>query len=301
MEIIYGLNKVKKYRRPVVALGVFDGVHCGHRHILQGVVRQAHLIHGTAMMLTFWPHPQKKESLYSLEHRLKLVQELGVDVAVVISFTEQFSRISSTDFIKDVLVKRIGAEEIYVGRNFRFGRGAAGDVKLLKSLSLLYNHKVRVFEVIKKKQKTVSSTYIRQLITKGDLSAASALLARPVTVLGTVVRGDSQGRKLGFPTANINPHHEILPPSGIYAVRIKLGNRNLQGICYVGRKPTFKRCAEKSIEVHIFNFKKKLYAKNMEIQFLRKIREDKKFSSKVGLVKQIKKDIIRAKRILSAT
>lgn len=283
-----------------MALGVFDGVHRAHRHILREAVLEAKRVRGTAMAVTFWPHPQKKESLYSLEHRLNLVKELGITVAVVIKFTKSFSRLSDKEFVKNILIKKIGVYELYVGSNFKFGRGASGDVKLLRNLSRLYNFRVKAFEVMKKNHRPVSSTYIRQLIVRGDLLSASALLERPVTAMGTVVQGDCLGRKLGFPTANINPHHEILPPSGIYAVRIKLDKRIYGGACYIGRKPTFKRSGDKSVEAYIFDFHKNIYGKIIEIQFIRKIREDRKFNSSQSLIGQIKKDISLARKLASA-
>jgi riboflavin kinase/FMN adenylyltransferase len=214
MKIIFGLKKIKKFRKPVVALGVFDGVHRGHINILKSAVAKARRIKGTSVVLTFWPHPQKEESLYSLAHRLKLVGGLGIDAAIVIRFNPAFARISAEDFIKNILIKKIGAEYIYVGKNFRFGKNAKGDFKLLEKLSRVYNFQLKLFAVIRTKHQSVSSTYIRQLIKGGNLQAAQKLLTRPVSVFGTVIKGASLARSLGFPTANINPHHEVLPPSG---------------------------------------------------------------------------------------
>jgi riboflavin kinase/FMN adenylyltransferase len=287
----------------VVALGVFDGVHRGHRKILQAAVHKARSVKGTAMVVTFWPDPHREKSLYSLEHRLRLIESMGIDICIVIKFNRQFSRILAEDFIKYTLIKKIGARYIYVGRNFRFGRGAKGNFLLLESLSYIYNYRLKIFAVVKIDNKPISSTYIRKLITKGNLDAAARLLARPVSVLGTVIKGTTLGRKLGFPTANINPHHEVLPPSGVYAVKIILNQRNLKGLCYIGTKPTFlprrilKRDSKKHVEAYIFNFKKNIYAKFLEIQFFKKIREEKRFASSQFLVKQIKKDIMLARRL----
>ena len=207
MKVIYGINKIRKFRRPVVALGVFDGVHRGHRDILRGVVRRAHRIKGTSVVLTFWPHPQKKESLYSLEHRLRLIEEMGVEACIVVTFNQRFAAIPAGLFIKDILFEKIGAKEIFVGENFRFGRNAGADANTLKSLAPLYNYRVKVFSIIRIGNKTVSSTYIRSLIKKGKLYLAGNLLARPVSILGTVISGMRVGRRLGFPTANIEAHH----------------------------------------------------------------------------------------------
>jgi len=195
---------------------------------------------------------------------------------------------------------------LFVGRNFRFGSGARGNWKLLKRLAQKYGFKVKFFDVIKYGRQTVSSTLIRSLISSGKLRLAEALLGRPVALLGTVIRGKSLGRKLGFPTANIDPHHEVLPPSGIYAVRVSLGKRKFGGACYIGSRPTFSRnkthfsSAPRFIEVHIFGFNMPLYGKDLEVHFLEKIRPDRKFSSPEELVLNIKKDISAAKRIISS-
>jgi len=280
-------------------LGVFDGVHKAHRCILKDAVKIARAIKGTSIVVTFWPHPQRQESLYSLEHRLRLISELGIDACIVINFNKRFSQIVAEDFIKNILVAKIGAYYIYVGRNFRFGKGAKGNFLTLNRLSCIYNYKVRVFDVITRNYQPVSSTSIRRLITKGKLSTAGRLLCKPVSVYGEVIKGSSLAKKLGFPTANINPHHEILPPSGIYAVQAILNNKKFNGVCYIGSKPTFNMHNRKNIEVHIFNFKKDIYGERIEIQFIAKIRNEKKFKSPQLLAEQIRKDVACAKRVLT--
>lgn len=307
MKVIFGLRRLKKYKRPVVALGVFDGVHRGHSNILKAVVRKARSIKGTSVVLTFWPHPQKEESIYSIGHRLRLIKELGIDVCAVISFNQKFAKIQAVDFIKDILAKKIGAYYIYVGKNFRFGKGAKGGLKVLDRLSRLYNFKLKVFKVIKEGNAPISSTYIRTLIKQGDLDTARKLLLRPVNIFGTVIRGASIAEKMGFSTANINPHHEVIPPSGVYAVKIILGDKKLNGICNIGTKPTFdnrqyaigNRQKRKYIEAHIFNFNKNIYGRNLEVQFIKKIRDERKFNSRDLLAGQIKKDIACVKHIFS--
>lgn len=297
MRVIHGIKALKKFRKPVVALGVFDGLHKGHRAILRYVVKTARRINGTSMAVTFWPHPQKEGVIYSLEHRLRLFSQLGIEACIIIGFNKKFSEISARDFINDILLKKIGVYYICVGKNFRFGRRAEGDFRLLNSLSKACGFRLKIFDVIKKNRQAVSSTYIRNLIRKGELKTAQRLLLRPVSVLGSVIKGSSLGRKLGFPTANINPHHEIMPPSGVYAVRVILNNKALEGICYIGTKPTLKpQCPRQHIEVHIFNFNKNIYGKYLEIQFIKKIRKEKKFSSISALAKQVKKDVFFTKK-----
>ncbi|PIP21128.1 MAG: bifunctional riboflavin kinase/FMN adenylyltransferase [Candidatus Omnitrophica bacterium CG23_combo_of_CG06-09_8_20_14_all_40_11] len=299
MKVIYGITKIRKFAKPVVALGVFDGVHLGHRRILKVVADKAKRIKGTSIAVTFWPHPQKEKSIYSLEHRLRLISEVGIDTCIVIGFNKRFSQIPAEDFIRDILVNKIGAQYIYVGRNFRFGKQARGDFKTLNRLSHIYNFKLKLFDIIKINNQPISSTYIRRLITRGKLNAAGKLLSRPVSVLGTVIRGTSLASRLGFPTANIDPHHEVLLPSGIYAVSVIFNHKNFQGVCYIGSKPTLKRQIEKHIEVYIFNFRKNIYGKYLEVQFIKKIRNERKFRSPESLIKQVKKDISAVKRLFS--
>ncbi len=166
MKTVFGLRNLKKYKRPVLAMGVFDGLHLGHINILKSVVKKARALGGTSMVLTFAPHPQEEESLCSLEHRLRLVSGLGVDAAIVINFDKKFASIAAADFIKNILYKKIGAHSIYIGRNFRFGKNAEGGYKMLEKFSKIYNYKLKAFTVVKINNKPVSSTLIRALIKK---------------------------------------------------------------------------------------------------------------------------------------
>jgi riboflavin kinase/FMN adenylyltransferase len=291
MRVIYGINKIHELNNPVVALGVFDGVHLAHMRILEAALDWARRLKVKTVLVTFWPHPQKEPSIYSLEHRLRLISQAGINVSIVICFNKTFARVSAENFVKKILLEKIKAKCILVGKNFRFGRGAEGDYKLLGKLAKQYGFKLRVFPVVRINNRTVSSTYIRRLIIQGNLSLARKLLTRPVSVLGTVKRGDSLGRRLGFPTANIDPHHEVLPPSGVYAVKIRLGEHSLKGACYIGSKPTFKDKSEKGVEVYILNFKKNIYTQYLEIYFMKRIRKERKLRSSQGLIAQIKKDI----------
>lgn len=300
MQVFCGIDKIKRFKKPVVALGVFDGVHLGHIQILKGAVRQARRIKGTSVVVTFSPHPQKVESLYSLEHRLRLISQIGVNVCIVVSFNKKFANISALNFVRHILIKKIGAREIFVGKNFRFGKGAKGDITMLRDLALYYNFKLKVFQVISSHRKLISSTSIRSLIKKGELAAAEKLLSRPVAVLGTVKRGVRLGRRLGFPTANIDPHHEVIPPPGIYAVKVIFKGRLFYGACYIGTRPTLNERQKKiHIEVFIFGLNKDIYGEYLEMQFIKKIRDDKKFNSLSKLAAQIEKDIIEVKSIFS--
>lgn len=299
MQIIHKTNKIRKFNNPVVVLGIFDGVHRAHRKILTQTVKFARAIKGTSILVTFYPHPQKEESLYSLEHRLKLISGFGIDVCVVIRFDREFAQIEAEDFVKFILVKKIGAKYIFVGKNFTFGKNALGDYRLLKKLSHKYSFKLKAFNVIRIKDQPISSTYIRRLIKGGNLAQAEKLLMRRVSVLGTVVRGASLARRLGFPTANIEAHHEVLPPPGVYAVRVIYNQKKFFGVCSLGHKPTFNKQKNQHIEVHIFNFAKNIYGAHLEIQFAKLLRKQRKFASTAALALQIKKDVKLGKKIIS--
>lgn len=286
-------------RRPVVALGVFDGLHLGHRNILRAVVKKAAQIKGTSLVLTFFPHPQGKESLYSLEHRLRLIAELGVDVCLVVNFSHSFAKISAQDFIVKILVNKIKARFVYVGKNFRFGKQASGDCRLLVKESKRHKFRVKIFEIVKAGVLPISSTAIRRLIKTSKIKEADRLLGRRVSVLGTVIKGSRLGRLLGVPTANIKAHHEVIPPPGIYAVQVIFSKKKYSGVCYIGKRPTL-HIKEKTlrIEVHILDFHKNIYGKLLEIQFIKLIRLDRKFASLRDLSLQIQKDIIFCRKIL---
>ncbi len=299
MIVIDKLNQIRRFKDPVVALGVFDGLHRGHRLILESVARKARRIKGTGMVLTFYPHPRRQESLYSLKHRLRLISELGIDVCVVINFNPAFAGLSPESFIFRILVEKIGCRFVYVGENFRFGKHGSGDCGLLADKAKEYKFGLKVFKVVESAGRPVSSTVIRKLIKKARLKDAEKLLGRKVSVLGSVIRGSRLARVLGFPTANINPHHEVIPPPGIYAVRIMLEENVYDGVCYIGRRPTIglKKSPVRT-EVHIFDFHKDIYGRFMEIQFVKMIRPDKKFTSLNELAFQIGKDIKICRSIL---
>jgi riboflavin kinase/FMN adenylyltransferase len=299
MKTFYGLKKVKGLNKAVVALGVFDGVHLGHRRILKALVRKAKETKGQSVVITFWPHPQGKSSLYSLEHRLRLIEELGVENCIIVPFNAKFSEISAADFISDILVGKLNARYIYIGENFRFGRQASGDSRVLKAFSRVHGFTVKVFKVVRAGKNPVSSTLIRGLISSGRIKQAEKLLGRRVSVLGTVIKGTALGRILGFPTANIDPHHEVIPAAGIYAVEVVFESRSFSGLCYIGTRPTIKTKTKKiNIEVHILDFCRNIYGKFLELRFVSLIRPDRKFPSLGALAEQVARDIALARKIL---
>ncbi|MBN1405041.1 MAG: bifunctional riboflavin kinase/FAD synthetase [Candidatus Omnitrophica bacterium] len=301
MKIITGLKNLKiQKKKSAVAIGVFDGVHLGHHKILKelaGIAGRNKLV-GT--VLTFEPHPQKvlcgkryKSTIISLKHRLNLLEESGVKLCVVVKFTRSFSKKPINWFVKNILVKKLNAKNLVIGSKFRLGSGDIS-VKQLEQMLGDYNLGLKVIPAMKHNNRDISSSLIRHLIETGDLKTASRLLGRPVTICGRVVGGNRLGRVIGFKTANINPHHEVMPPSGVYAVKVMAKGRSYKGLLNIGFRPTFiEKRKSRSIEVHILKFDGLLYNNNIEVSFIRKIRPEIRFRSKEALVKQIKKDIYK--------
>ena len=311
MRVVYGLTNFKPpNKKPVVALGIFDGLHRGHQKIITRLIKEAKRLTTQSLIVTFFPHPQKESSLYSLPHRIKLLEEAGVDSCLIIRFSPALRKISAREFLQKILIKRINPAEVLIGRNFTFGKHAEGNWKMLRLYAKKAGFKLRVVKVLIYKGSLISSSYIRTLIRNGKFQQAQELLGRPVTIFGRVSGGNKLARTLGYPTANINPNHEILPPFGVYAVRVRVAGKLLNGICYIGNRPTVnparkksigrgglssgvkKKSAKTNIEAHIFDFKKNLYGCKIQIEFIRKIRSQKNFGSTQKLARQIERDIL---------
>jgi len=311
MRFVYGLTHFKPLnKKPAVALGVFDGLHRAHQKIIANLIKEAKRLKTLSLVVTFFPHPQKESSLYPLSYRLRLLEEAGVDLCLIIRFSPAFRKIPAKEFLQRILVKKINPKVVLVGKNFTFGKNAKGNWRMLEDFSKKAKFKLRVIDVLTYKGMPISSSYIRALIKKGDFRRAEDLLGRPVSIFGRVTGGWHLGRVLGYPTANVIGDHEILPPFGVYAVRVKVEGRWFEGICYIGTRPTLKPapfyCAETlrskkvqgkktagkaNIEVHIFNFKNNLYGCKMQVELIKRIRPQKRFSSIQALTCQIKRDI----------
>ncbi|MFA5088458.1 MAG: bifunctional riboflavin kinase/FAD synthetase [Candidatus Omnitrophota bacterium] len=299
MEIIENIRGLRKrWRQPVVAIGVFDGVHRGHQKLIGQAVRRAKKLRTASMVLTFSPHPVQVlrpevqfSTLVSLPYRLKLIERLGVDACIVIRFTRGFSQLSPEKFIKHYLIDKIKAREIFVGYDFLFGRNRSGDLETLQRIGQQANLKLNVMPAVKSRHKAISSTLIRNLIAEGKIYQASRLLGRRVSILGKVCKGDARGKTLGFPTANLTPQCEVIPPGGVYAAEVVIGAKRFIGMANIGRRPSFKdSSAPLNIEVHIFDFRKNIYQKEIIVEFIKKIRDEKIFNSKEALIEQLRKD-----------
>jgi len=311
MKILYGYRDLKKkVKNPVVAIGIFDGVHLGHKRVLKKVLNTRQT-KSDKVIVTFDPHPlnvlkvgKTPPRIMSLEHRLFIFEKMGLDAVVVIKFTDFFAKMSPEEFIQRVLFRGMGARKVYVGSNFHFGKGKTGNIRLFTAIGKNYGIDVVTVPPVKMNRKVVSSTWLRKLISTGKIEKAEKLLRRPVSVLGTVISGDKRGKVLGVPTANIDPHHEVTPPPGVYAVKVDVNKQIYDGVLNIGFNPTFyggklKKRKEPHIEVHIVGFDGDLYGKHLEIFFLKRLRRERRFKTEERLKAQIRSDIERAKKILS--
>ncbi|MCP4649991.1 MAG: bifunctional riboflavin kinase/FAD synthetase [PVC group bacterium] len=309
MEIISGLSKFKKdkYQGPlVVAIGTFDGVHLAHQAIISAAVKKARELNGTSIILTFSPHPLKVTNpqktpalLTSLDHRIRLISELNADVCLIANFRKWFSGLTPEAFCEKILKDKISAAWIVVGEKFNFGNKKSGDIENLKSCGKRFNYKVEVLPLLADNGFILSSSLIRRCIETGHLEKAETMLGRQFSVLGTVKKGSQRGNKLGFPTANIDPHQEAVPPEGVYAVKAVFQGTLYDGMLNIGTRPTFDHTAkEQVIELHIFDFDKNIYKEDIEVFFIEETRKEKHFSSPDLLRKQIAKDAVKIRKIL---
>jgi len=299
MKVIYLSGSSKpRLKKTCAAIGIFDGVHRGHQYLIKKMLTAARRLKAQPIVITFFPHPAhvlrpdlKLGYLTSIADRFRRLSGLGVAVCVVVHFDRSFAGIQPEKFIKDVLVKELGVKAVFVGGDFRFGKDRSGDIALFEKLAPEYGYEMHAVPGLKQGREIISSTRIRQLIGAGKLKQAAGLLGRSVSVSGLVVKGSQRGKGLGFPTANIAYEADILPAQGVHVVNVLLGKKKYPAIANIGTRPSFeKQVSQLHLEVHILDFAKNIYGKQLEVEFLKKIRSEKKFDSPQELIRQIKKD-----------
>lgn len=284
-------------------IGNFDGVHLGHEAMLEELSRAARRLGMPACVLTFEPHPREffapdkaPTRLTSLREKLELLAACGVDRVHICRFNYAFAQITAEDFIERVLVRGLGARWILVGDDFRFGARRAGDLVMLRRAAPRHGFEVAALPSITLEGERVSSTAVRNALAAGALDRAGQLLGRPYSISGRVVRGDGLGRKLGFPTANMQMKHNRPPLMGIFAVTVAgAGDRPLPGVASLGVRPTVKAQGAPVLEVHLFDFDEELYRRHLRVDFHHKLREEEKYSDLATLTRQIGRDIENAK------
>ncbi len=302
MKIYKNFKIEKKFQNSAIAIGNFDGFHLGHQKVInQGklIAKKYNLKFG---LLVFHPLPimffNKKLKNYridSLNQKILSSKKYGLDFLIIKKFNKKFSNISSENFIREIVYKKLKVKLIFISKNFRFGKNRAGDIKLLKKREIFFKYKTQTITPLNKKNLTVSSTQIRNKIKNGKIEYANKLLGRSWTIEGKVQRGDRRGRTIGFPTCNVDMKNYIVPKLGVYSAKILIGNKTKKkGIANVGYRPTFGK-KKLILEAHIFSFNKNLYDKRIKIMLIKFIRGEKRFKSILELKKQIKKDIKNAK------
>jgi riboflavin kinase / FMN adenylyltransferase len=305
MRIVRGLPPVPPEAPPAaVALGVFDGVHLGHRAILGLAVSHAGAAGMRSIACTFDSHPMEVLQpgraplpITTLDERLVLIEGCGLDCAVVLPFTRELAAMEPEAFVKDVLVTRLGARDVVVGFNHRFGRGARGDASMLRTLGERLGFRTHVVEPLVVDGVAVSSTEIRAALQQGELAMAGRLLGRPYTLSGTIAHGAGRGRTLGFPTANLVPTRPVLAAAGVYACTAEVAGRKERAVVNVGVRPTFGETAL-AVEAYLLDFAGDIYGQTMTLTFVSRIREERRFPSVEALKSQIESDAAEARRRL---
>jgi riboflavin kinase / FMN adenylyltransferase len=293
--------------RCVVTIGVYDGVHRGHRQIIGRAVERAREAGQPSVVLTFDPHPSEvlrpgshPAVLSPPRFKAALLEELGVDVVCVLPFTHDFSRLLPAEFVHEVLVDALHASAVVVGENFTYGRKAAGNIETLTSSGRTFGFAVEGVALLGDEETAISSTYIRSCVAGGDVVAAARALGRPHRVEGIVVRGDRRGRELGFPTANIaTTAYAAVPADGIYAghLRVEPGGRPLMAAISIGTNPTFSG-RERRVEAFVLDFHGDLYGESVSLDFVERLRATERYTTSGALVEQIGRDVERTRELL---
>ena len=295
---------------PVVTLGIFDGVHRGHMALLECLVSRAREENGESVVITFSPHPrlvldQNKNNLSfltTMEEKKALLEKVNVDHLIIIEFSTRFSNIPACDFIKDILVEKIGTKHLIIGYNHHFGRKGEGDFNTIKICSEELGFKLEQVQGYHSEEGAISSSSIRDALSKGNLDDANRWLGYSYSVSGTIIEGRKIGRTIGFPTANIKPdfQYKLIPGNGVYAVEVRLDGQIFPGMMSVGSNPTVNDDIRlKSIEVHILNFDKYIYGRKITVVFRKRLRDEKKFENLKQLTEQMSQDKQDTLRLLT--
>ena len=298
--------KPAHWRRPVVALGNFDGLHRGHQKIVERVSRQAREHAGTSVVMTFDPHPPRivrpdkaPPLLMTQAQRIEALASEGIDGVAVVRFTAELSRWEPEVFVRAVLVEWLHVADVWVGGNFLFGRDRSGNFSLLRSLGARYGFRVEKIDPVRYRDFVVSSTRVRRLVAEGRVDEAGALLGHYHFIDGRVTRGQGRGRGLGFATANLATENELLPPYGVYATTVRIGSTVHGSITNIGVRPTFETAAPPVVETHVFDLDRDLYGETVRLAFVQRMRPERSFPDAAALVAQIQADCQQARALFS--
>ncbi len=302
MKIYKNFIIKKQHQNSVVAIGNFDGIHLGHQRVINQARQKAKKSKLPFGIITFEPMPAmffnkkiKNHRINSLSQKMNQLKNLKLDFLMVVNFNKNFSKFLAEEFIEKIIFKKTKCKFLYVSNNFKFGFRRQGNIKTLKKYSKIFNYKTIITSPLKSTSKVISSTIIRKKISQGKISEVNRLLDRKWCINGKVIKGQRRGRKIGFPTCNINILDYVIPKLGVYAVTVKNSKFKRKGIANLGYRPTF-RGKNLLLEVNIFGINKNLYNKEIDVNFIKFIRPEKKFRNLEELKKQIKIDIIQAKK-----
>ena len=301
MRLFHGYENAEIARPTVLTLGVFDGLHLGHQLIVRTVVERAREAGAVPTVITFDPHPRAvlhPESapplLQTFDQKVEALSLLGVEQTIVISFTREFARVRAEEFLRDVVRERLQAREVYLGRGFAFGHEREGNIELLRRVSREQGFFADEVPEVRLRGQRISSSRIRGLLAEGRVNLARRMLGRPYGVEGAVVRGFERGRTLGFPTANLRPRNRVIPRVGVYVTATLVEGVWRRSVTNVGVRPTFESDAQASVETYILGWEGDLYGDVVRVRFLRRLRDERKFSSVEELKSQIDRDVARA-------
>lgn len=309
MKIHRDIEQLPPFQNAIITIGTFDGVHMGHRQIIDKLKSEAKAVNGETVIITFHPHPRKVVSsailgirlINTLEERIELLQGLGIDHLVIVPFTDAFANQPAEDYVKNFLIDKFHPHTIIIGYDHRFGRDRLGDYRLLEKMAAAYNYKLKEIPKHILENISISSTNIREAILHSDIATANRLLGYEFFFSGEVVHGDKLGRKLGYPTANLKIKNEekIIPGNGIYAVYAKSEEsaQTLKGMMSIGFRPTVDG-KKRVVEVNLFDFDKEIYGQILKVYVKKFLREEVKYDSLDALVKQIDQDKINSLKVL---
>jgi riboflavin kinase/FMN adenylyltransferase len=301
MRIFESLDFSERFVNPVLTIGNYDGLHLGHRRIIEKIQEKAFDLNGTSMLMTFHPHPltilrpDKFIGLITPLHvKKRLIEEAGIDVLIIIPFTDDFRHITPEAFVDSLLVKKLGIKGLIVGYDFKFGKEGKGNVEYLASLSTEYGFFFEIQGAITFHGDKVGSNRIRRMIQEGDVGKAALHLDRPYMIEGTVVKGEGRGRTIGFPTINLKTEFPLIPKRGVYITDVDVGGKRYSAVTNIGYNPTFDG-QSLTIETYILDFSGDLYDRNIALYFLERVRDEVRFSSVDELKERIWKDVEAAR------
>jgi len=307
LKTIYNTSNFISDSETYITIGTFDGVHFGHQKIIEKLVFEAQKAQKKSLVLTFFPHPRMVlqpdsdlKLINTIDEKIELLRQVGIDHLIIHPFTREFSRTTSLEFVRDLLVNKIGTTKLVIGYDHHFGRNREGSFEHLKEFGPIYGFEVEEISVQDVDNVNVSSTKVRKALEDGEVDLASNYLGYPFFIHGVVVHGQKNGRELGYPTANLeiqNPY-KLIPANGIYAVKVEVGGKLFRGMLNIGTRPTMELGGDISVEVHIFDFKESIYGQELTVSFIKRIRSEKKFETRDALIAEMEKDQVKAEHIL---